>query len=149
MKYDLFYLKRIQKKMTDTVKINVGFFLRYKNLFYWFWFHIFVIKCSKRKCYISIKVYKIYKGGGGERRPCGQSVNNLRNNAFTLSLFARLFLNPGRPTVTYFELFFILTPKHLPRDPSRRFRLCLHMRVSIGICIVVKHSWKWTGYCWY
>lgn len=26
MKYDLFYLKRIQKKMTDTVKINVGFF---------------------------------------------------------------------------------------------------------------------------
>lgn len=81
-------------------------------------------------------------GGGvrGERRPCGQSVNNLRNNTITLSLIARLFLNPDRPTVTYFELFFILTPKHLPRDPSRRFRLCLHMRVSIGICIVVKHS---------
>lgn len=80
------------------------------------------------------------KGGGGERRPCGQWVNHFRNDAFTLSLIARLFLNPDRPTVTYFELFFILTPKHLPRDPSRRFRLCLHMRVSIGICIVVKHS---------
>lgn len=26
MKYDLFYLKRIQKKMTDTVKINVFFY---------------------------------------------------------------------------------------------------------------------------
>lgn len=84
--------------------------------------------------------YTKYMGGGGERRPCGQWVNNLRNDAFTLSLIARLFLNPDRPTVTYFELFFILTPKHLPRDPSRRFRLCLHMRVSIGICIVVKHS---------
>lgn len=74
--------------------------------------------------------------GGGERRPCGQWVNHFRNNAFTLSLIARLFLNPDRPTVTYFEL----TPKHLPRDPSRRFRLCLHMRVWIGMCIVVKHS---------
>lgn len=44
------------------------------------------------------------KGGGGERRPCGQWVNHFRNDAFTLSLIARLFLNPDRPTVTYFEL---------------------------------------------
>lgn len=51
--------------------------------------------------------------GGGERRPCGQWVNHFRNDAFTLSLIARLFLNPDRPTVTYFELLFILTPKQI------------------------------------
>lgn len=36
-------------------------------------------------------------GGGGERRPCGQSVNNLRNDAFTLSLIARLFFKSWSP----------------------------------------------------
>lgn len=131
-----------KKKMTHTVKINVGFFYNIKIYTVDF---IYLLINVPNKSVTLVSIQNIW-GGGWEAR--GDLVVN-GSTISAITLIARLFLNPDRPTVTYFELLFILTPKHLPHDPSRRFRLCLHKRVSIGICIVVKHSWKWTGYCWY